>query len=83
MPTMPNVVGLGIPAAQAALQSAGVLVLASIGYFDTWPVSVRWAPSANKPGTVTAQSPSNGANVAANAAIVLNVSEFRLGVAYP
>lgn len=83
MPTMPNLVGLGIPAAQAALQSAGVLVPASIGYFDTWPISVRWSPSANTPGTVTAQSPSNGATVAANAAVALTASEYRLGVVYP
>lgn len=83
MPTMPNVVGLQIPAAQLALQNAGVLAPASIGYFGTWPISITWRQQAGTPGVVTAQSPTNGATVAANAAVTLTATEYRLGVAYP
>lgn len=80
---MPNVVGLELPAAQQALQSAGVLVLSSIGYFGTWPITVTWQRSTKPPSTVTAQSPANGANVAANAPVSLTAAEFPFGVAYP
>jgi hypothetical protein len=39
---MPNIVGLELPAAQLALQTAGVLVPASLGYFGAWPIGVSW-----------------------------------------
>lgn len=58
MPTMPNVVGLTLANAEAALKSAGVLDPPSIGYFGTgtlrtlqgnvpfaaatWPIAVQW-----------------------------------------
>lgn len=83
MPTMPNIVGLELPAAQAALQSAGVLNLSSIGYFGTWPITVSWQRSTKPPSTITAQSPPNGATVAVNAAISLTAAEYPVGVAYP
>lgn len=83
MPTMPNVVGLQIPAAQLALQNAGVLVPASIGYFGTWPITVRWLSQAGTPGVITAQSPANGVTVAANASVSLTATEYRVGVVYP
>lgn len=83
MPTMPNVAGLKLADAQAALQSAGVLVLASIGYFGTWPITVKWQPSASKPGTVLSQSPAQGNTVAVNSAVALGVAEFPMAVVYP
>lgn len=83
MPTMPNVVGLELPAAQKALESAGVLVLSSIGYFGTWPITVNWQSSTKPASTVLTQSPSSGATVAANAAITLSAAEFPMGVSYP
>lgn len=83
MPTMPNVVGLELPAAQLALQSAGVLVLSSIGYFGTWPITVSWKSSTKPPSTITAQSPSSGTTVAANTAVTLTAAEYPFAVAYP
>lgn len=46
MPTMPNLVGLELSAAQAALQATGVLNLSSIGYFGNWPITVQWVSEA-------------------------------------
>lgn len=83
MPTMPNVVGLELPAAQKALENAAVLVLSSIGYFGTWPITVRWQRSTQPPSTVLTQSPSSGATLTANSAITLSAAEFPFGVAYP
>lgn len=84
MATMPNVVGLQLPTAQAALQTNGVLVLTSLGYFSTWPITVTWKAGTGKvPGTVTAQNPSNGSQVAANSAIALSCAEFPIGAVYP
>lgn len=83
MPTMPNTVGLLSAAAQAALQSAGVLVPASIGYFGVYPVSIFWQRSALPPTTVIAQSPASGNTVAANASVILTCAEFPFSVAFP
>lgn len=83
MPTMPNVVGLELAAAQLSLQNAGVLVLSSIGYFGTWPITVKWQSANKPPSTITAQSPSSGATVAANAAVTLTAAEYPFGVVYP
>src|SRR5579872_6589054 len=47
MPTMPNLIGIEVSAMQAVLQAAGVLNPNSIGYFDTWPITIKWtAPGA-------------------------------------
>lgn len=83
MPIMPNIVGLELPAAQLDLQNAGVLVPGSIGYFGTWPITVKWGASASAVNVVTAQSPASGGNVAANSAVTLSVSEPKVGVVYP
>lgn len=83
MPTMPDVVGLGLDAAQASLQTAGVLDTSSLGYFGAWPITVNWSTSANRFDTVTAQSPSSGATVTANSAVTLTVTNKSLGVVYP
>jgi beta-lactam-binding protein with PASTA domain len=80
---MPNVVGLELPAAQLALQSAGILVLASIGYFGTWPIAVKWLKSNQPPGTVLAQSPVAGNFVEINGNVVLTVAEYPIAVAWP
>jgi len=80
---MPNLIGLKLSGTQAALQSAGVLDSNSIGYFGAWPISVKWQSNASAKGTVTAQSPSSGANVAVNSAINLTVSSFPFASAYP
>lgn len=83
MATMPNVVGLELAAAQLALQTAGVLVPASIGYFGTWPITVKWQSTNKPPSTITAQSPSSGQTVAANAAVTLTAAEYPIAVVYP
>lgn len=83
MPVMPNVVGLLSAPAQTALQAAGVLVPASIGYFGTYPVSIVWQRSALKPTVVIAQSPASGNTVAANASVTLTCAEFPMSVSFP
>ena len=83
MPTMPNLIGMELSGTQAALQAASVLNPNSIGYFGAWPITVSWQASASPRGTVTAQSPSSGANVVVNPAISLTVSDFPLGAVYP
>lgn len=83
MPTMPNVVGLELPGAQTALQAAGVLVPASIGYFGTWPITALWQRSTKPPSTVLVQSPVSGATVVANASVILTLAEYPVGVVYP
>lgn len=82
MPTMPNVVGLGLSDAQASLQTAGVLVPSSIGYFGTWPITVVWK-TASPFDVVTAQSPASSTTVTANSAVTLTVSNPTLAVVYP
>lgn len=83
MAIMPQVVGLEYGTAQASLQAAGVLVLGSIGYFGTFPISALWVASKAIPSTVLAQSVASGATVAANAPITLTMSEFPISVAFP
>ena len=83
MPIMPNVVGLEYQAAQVSLQSAGVLVLGSIGYFGTFPIIPVWQQSKQPPNTVLAQSVSQGTTVVANQPITLNISQFPMSVASP
>lgn len=80
---MPNVVGLEFPAAQLALQAAGVLVPSSIGYFGTYPVSALWQKSASPPSTVLAQSIASGNTVSANAPVTLSLSQYPIAVVYP
>lgn len=80
---MPNLVGLELSGTQATLQAAGVLNPNSLGYFGTWPITVKWQPSTSPKGTVTVQSPASGANVAVNPAISLTVSEFPMASVYP
>ncbi len=82
MPTMPNVVGLGLSDAQASLQTAGVLVPSSIGYFGTWPITVNWTTGTTFE-LVTAQSPASSTTVTANSAVTLTVNNPKLSVAYP
>jgi beta-lactam-binding protein with PASTA domain len=80
---MPNLIGLGLSSTQLVLQSAGVLNPSAIGYFGTWPITVKWTVSPATKGTVTVQSPGSGATVAVNPSISLTVSEFPLASAYP
>jgi beta-lactam-binding protein with PASTA domain len=80
---MPNLVGLEYPDALKAMVTAGVRVL-PLGYFQVDPVTLTWVQNAAiKPAFVTAQAPANGATVAANSAVSLTVSNFRVSVAYP
>ena len=83
MATMPNVVGLNYNDAQTALQTAGVLVPDSIGYFGVWPITIHWIQSTNFLDTVTAQSPASSATIAANSAVILTVSQPKVSVVYP
>lgn len=80
MPTMPNVVGLEFQAALTAMVVAGVRVL-PLGYFQADPVTLTWVRSTVKPTFVTAQSPANGAVVAANSAATLTISAPPVSVA--
>ena len=79
---MPNVVGLNLEAATLSLENAGVVVLSSIGYFGTWPISVTWQ-KASPVNLVTAQSPAANATVTANSAVILTCNDPRLSIAYP
>lgn len=83
MPSMPNVVGLQLGTAQATLQSAGVLVPSAIGYFGTWPITVKWQKSSYPLLTVLSQSVNSGNTVAANAPLSLGVAQVAVSVAYP
>ena len=78
---MPNVIGLEYAAAQLALQTAGVFVPASIGYFGVWPITEVWQRSSQPPSTVLAQSIAAGSQVAANAPITLTLAQFPMSVA--
>lgn len=46
MPTMPTVVGLDLQQAEQTLETAGVLSPAALGYFGSWPITVRWVSRA-------------------------------------
>lgn len=83
MPTMPNVVGLELAAAEASLTTAGVLNTSTLGYFGTWPITAVWQSGAVAPTVVITQSPANGASVAVNASVTLHVAVPKISVAYP
>lgn len=83
MPTMPNIVGMELSAADGVLQAAGVLAPASIGYFGTWPISVQWNGTNAGAGVITSQSPAAGLTVTPNVGMQLSVVPFPLGVSYP
>lgn len=83
MPTMPNVVGLGYPAAQLSLQQAGVFVPVPVFAFQPAQITTSFVRSAQVGGTVTAQSPASGNTVAAGAPLTLTLAEFPVGVAFP
>lgn len=83
MPNMPNLVGLELYSAQAALQSAGILVPASIGYFGIWPIGVLWQKSTFPSATVLTQSIASGNPTTVNTPLTLGVSQYRTAVAYP
>ena len=90
MPTMPNVVGMGISQATTTLIQAGITPdngllpsagFVNIGYFDKWPIALNWIKSTAPSGQVTAQSPAAGTtNVAFNATVTLTVSNFPMAV---
>jgi len=80
---MPQLIGDELYDAIEALQAAGVYVPANIGYFGTFPISVIWQKFAKPGGTVLTQVPTSGAQIAANAAVVLTVSAYPLSVAFP
>jgi beta-lactam-binding protein with PASTA domain len=80
---MPNIVGLELEAAQAALTGAGVLNASAIGYFGSWPITVNWQTPAFAADTVLSQSVTAGNQVAANSPITLGVSIPKTAVAYP
>ena len=80
---MPNLVGLELQAAEKALIDAGVLVPRSLGYFGTWPISVKWKASSSLPGVILAQEPAPNSVVFANSAVKLTASEPTMSVSYP
>lgn len=83
MPTMPNVVGLGYPAAQLSLQQAGIFLPLPVFAFQPSQITTTFVRSAQVGGTVTAQLPASGNTVAAGAALTLTLAEFPVGVAFP
>jgi hypothetical protein len=80
---MPNLTGLEYPMALLALQQVGILVPGALGYFGTYPVSIRWQTSPFAPGTVLAQLPIPGTVMAVNSPLTLTVAEFPMAVAFP
>lgn len=80
---MPNLIGVLLWQAIALLQDAGILVPASIGYFGTYPISVKWVPAVINRGFVVAQSIIAGVNVKPNTPILLTVNNFPDSVAFP
>lgn len=80
---MPNVVGLDYYAAQLALQQAGIYVPVPSYAFLPNQITTSFVKSAQIGGSVTAQSPASGAQVAASAALNLTLAEFPVGVAFP
>jgi len=90
MPTMPNVVGMGLFQATTTLIQAGITPdngllpsagLVNLGYFDKWPIAITWVKTNAPSGQVTAQSPAAGTtNVSFNAAVTLTVSNFPMSV---
>jgi len=80
---MPNVVGLDYENALAMLQTDGVIVPSSIGYFGTYPVTAIWQESNQAPGIVLAQQAAAGAAVLPNQSITLTISQFPVAVAFP
>lgn len=91
MTAMPNVVGMNVSQATAALIQAGVVpdngllptgTYVNIGYFDKWPVALTWIKQAGAPpGQVISQSPAAGAiGVTLNTPVALTVSNHPMGV---
>lgn len=80
---MPNVIGFEYQEALQALQEAAVMVPNRWSIFAVTTVSVTWLPSSERSGTVIAQAPAAGAEVAENSPVELTVSEFATGVVYP
>lgn len=81
---MPNVTGVILQEALQFLQDAGILVPSKIGYFGTYPVTVKWIPGAlGDYGIVHAQSIAAGTPVAPNSPITLVCSDLPINVAFP
>lgn len=80
---IPNVVGRLLQQAEYDLIVAGVLVPQNVGYFGTWPISVKFVPSTAPKFVVVGQFPAALTAVKPNSPILLTVSEPAEGVAYP
>lgn len=80
---MPNCVGLELYTAIALLQMLGIFVPSKIGYFGTFPITVKWVTSMQMPGTILSQVPVYQANATINAPITFVVSEYSVAVAFP
>lgn len=80
---IPQLVGLEYLAAQLALSQAGILVPTSLGYFDAFPISIKWQQSKAAPSVVLAQNPSVGNFVPVNGPVILTCSEFPMAVSFP
>jgi hypothetical protein len=92
MGVMPNLVGLILQQALGLLQQVGILVPATLGYFDIYPVTVKFVPTSSSVqeatyignfGVVVGQSITVGTMVAPNASITLTVTDFPVNVVFP
>jgi beta-lactam-binding protein with PASTA domain len=79
---MPNLVGMELIPATNALQAAGILVPALLINLE-WPIQVNWVQSGQPYGIVLAQNPVATNFVDVNGSVILTVSEYPLGMAYP
>jgi hypothetical protein len=81
---MPDLSGILYFQAEANLVTAGIVIPSKIGYFDEWPIAVKWITDPQVlAGYVVSQTPAAGTPVKPNSPIVLTVSDYTVEVAYP
>jgi hypothetical protein len=79
---MPDIIGMNLQEGLQALEDAGAVDLAALGYFGTFPVTVVWRQG--KPADIiTDQRPFATQFLAPNSPITLTVGEYVVAVAFP
>ncbi len=80
----PSLIGQYYWVATLMLQQSGALNPATIGYFGTDPITLKWQKSPLPGGAILAQSVAPGTlNFKTNSPITLTVSEYPMGAVYP